>query len=244
MRSRGRRAEFSLEAVRAHWNAVAGVYDRWNARYDSTHFQRFEEALRHLPLTAGQRVLDVWSRTGNASRYLQAAGPPIAYVGLELSEAMLRCARHKYPGRAFVQGAMVELPFARASFDHVLSLETLEHVPEPARFLAELRRVLRDGGRLVLSTPPATAEWMTALVDALKLNHGEGPRRFLPSRQVRALLAGAGFRILLHRGTVLIPAGPRRLRRWSQEWLEPRVQGTLLAEFGIRQFYVCQSVAG
>jgi ubiquinone/menaquinone biosynthesis C-methylase UbiE len=244
MRSRGRRAEFSLGAVRAHWNAVAGVYDRWNTRYDSTHFQRFEEALRHLPLTAGQRVLDVWSRTGNASRYLQAACPQIAYVGLELSDAMLRCARQKYPGRDFVQGTMVELPFARASFDHVLSLETLEHVPEPARFLAEARRVLREGGRLVLSTPPATAEWMTALVDALKLNHGEGPRRFLPSREVKALLAAAGFRILLHRGTVLIPAGPRRLRRWSQHWLEPRVQGTVLAEFGIRQFYVCQGGPG
>lgn len=95
----------------------------------------------------------------------------------------------------------------------------------------------------MLSTPPATAEWMTALVDRMGMNHGEGPRRFLASKEVKRILAEAGFRLLLHRGTLLIPAGPRFLRRWGQEWLDERVQGTFLAEFGIRQFYVCESAA-
>jgi ubiquinone/menaquinone biosynthesis C-methylase UbiE len=239
----GWRGEFTLNAVRTHWNSVADVYDQWNSRYDSTHFQRFDEGIKYLPLASGQCILDVWARTGNASRYLLGACPEISYVGLELSEGLLHYARKKYPERNFIHGSMITLPFACASFDHVLSLETLEHIPDPSHFLGEVRRVLKDGGRLVLSTPPATAEWMTSLVDALGMNHGEGPRCFRPSREVKALLSSSGFRLLLHRGTVLIPAGPRFLRRWGQDWLEQRVQGTFLAEFGIRQFYVCEAVS-
>ena len=93
-----------------------------------------------------------------------------------------------------------------------------------------------------MSLPPATAEWMTSLVDRFGVHHGEGPRRFLSSRTVMRLLSESGFRLLLHRGTVLIPAGPRFIRRWSLEWLDEKVQGTFLAEFGIRQFYVCEAV--
>jgi ubiquinone/menaquinone biosynthesis C-methylase UbiE len=234
----GWHGEFTLPAVREHWNRVAPVYDQWNRAYDSTHFQRFEFGLQHLGLSAGMRVLDIWSRTGNANRYISQHCPQARYTGLELAECLLQQARQKYPGADFVHGSMVQLPFPGACFERVLSLETLEHVPQPLEFLNELRRVIQPGGRLVLSTPPETAEWMTSLVDFLGVNHGEGPRRFLPSRTVKELLARAGFRLVLYKGTLLIPAGPRFLRRWGQEWLDERVQNTCLAEFGIRQFYV------
>jgi ubiquinone/menaquinone biosynthesis C-methylase UbiE len=241
MKSWGWRGEFTLETVRSHWNQVAPVYDGWNKAYDTTHFQRFEEGLKNLDLRAGMRLLDVWCRTGNASRYVAQACPDAHYCGLELSDGLLWQARQKYPQRDFVHGSMIHLPFAQASFDRVVSLETLEHIPDPLQFLVEVRRVLRTGGRLVLSTPPATAEWMTSLVDFLGMNHGEGPRCFLPSEQVKTLLKKADLRLLLHRGTLLIPAGPRFLRRWGQEWLDERVQNTFLSEFGIRQFYVCKA---
>jgi ubiquinone/menaquinone biosynthesis C-methylase UbiE len=237
----GWRGEFSLPSVREHWNRVAPVYDQWNRAYDTTHFQRFEFGLQHLSLSPGMRVLDVWSRTGNASRYIQQHCPQARYTGLELAEGLLQQARQKYPEVNFVHGSMVQLPFRDASFERVLSLETLEHVPQPLEFLQEVRRVIKLGGRLVLSTPPATAEWMTSLVDFLGANHGEGPRRFLPSRVVKDLLERAGFRLVLHRGTLLVPAGPRFLRRWGQEWLDLRAQKTFLAEFGIRQFYVSEA---
>ncbi len=50
------------------------------------------------------------------------------------------------------------LPFKNGEFDRVLSLETLEHVSEPLKFLQELHRVSTDDARLVLSCPPATSE--------------------------------------------------------------------------------------
>lgn len=238
--SKRRVAHFSLEAVRKHWDRVAPVYDGWNKSYDTTHFQRFSEAVKYTNLAPGQQVLDVWCRTGNASRYLLQSCPEIHYTGLELSLNMLGYARQKYPALNFVQGAMTHLPFSTASFDRVVSLETLEHLPDPLVFLQEMRRVLKPGGRLVMSLPPATAEWMTWLVDHLGVNHGEGPHRFLSSAEVKGLLELSGFRLLLHRGTVLIPAGPRFLRQQGNAWLEAHVQGTFLSEFGIRQFYVCE----
>jgi ubiquinone/menaquinone biosynthesis C-methylase UbiE len=235
------RQAFTIESVRAHWNRVAAVYDGWNKAYDTTHFQRFVEAMKYVNLAPGLRVLDVWSRTGNASRYLFETCPEIQYTGFELSEGMIRLARQKYPQRSFAEGSLVALPFPGAYFDRVVSLETLEHVPAPVQFLQELRRVIKPGGRLVMSLPPAYAEWMTALVDGLKVNHGEGPHRFLPSREVKQLLSQCGFRLLIHRGTVLIPAGPAFLRQKGNQWLEEHVQGTFLAEMGIRQFYVCEA---
>ena len=237
------RGEFSIESVRAHWNKVAEVYDGWNKAYDTTHFQRFVEAMKHVNLVPGMRVLDVWSRTGNASRYLFENCPGIEYTGLELSEGMIRLARQKYPQRSFAESSLIALPFPSAYFERIISLETLEHVPVPTQFLQEIRRVIKPGGRLVMSLPPAYAEWMTALVDGLKVNHGEGPHRFLPSREVKQLLSQCGFRLLLHLGTVLIPAGPAFLRVKGNQWLESHVQGTFLAEMGIRQFYVCEAAS-
>jgi len=233
--------EFTIETVRAHWNRVAVGYDGWNKAYDTTHFQRFIEAMKHIQLAPGMRVLDVWSRTGNASRYLFETCPEIEYTGLEPSEEMIRLGRQKYPQRNFAEGWMTALPFPSAYFDRVISLETLEHVPVPAQFLLEIRRVIKPGGRLVMSLPPAYAEWMTALVDGLKVNHGEGPHRFLPSSEVKQLLSQCGFSLILHLGTVLIPVGPAFLRVNGNQWLESHVQGTFLAEMGIRQFYVCEA---
>jgi ubiquinone/menaquinone biosynthesis C-methylase UbiE len=238
----GWKGEFTAASVRAHWNQVAATYDGWNQKYSSAHFQRFHEAMRHICLEPGMQILDIWSRTGNGSKFLLEACPQIAYLGIEAAENLARIAHQKYPQRTFLNADLTDLPLARNSFDRILSLETLEHVPQPQEFLAELRRVIRTGGLLVLSHPPSTAEWMTSTVDMLKMNHGEGPRRFLPSKETKSLLAVAGFRVMLHRGTVLLPFAPAFIRRWEENWLDERVQGTFLAELGIRQFYVCEAV--
>jgi ubiquinone/menaquinone biosynthesis C-methylase UbiE len=54
---------------------------------------------------------------------------------------------------AFVRGSAVAIPFADSSFDFVLCSEVLEHVPDPRRAIGEIARVLRPGGRLVLTVP-------------------------------------------------------------------------------------------
>jgi SAM-dependent methyltransferase len=89
------------------------------------------------------RVLDVACGTGYGTAMLGA-------VGVDLSLEALRYAR-RHPA-LYLAADAARLPF-RSSFDSVVSFETIEHVAEPDRFVAECARVLRPGGLLIVSTP-------------------------------------------------------------------------------------------
>ena len=93
------------------------------------------------------RVLDVGA--GEAPwRDLLPAG--VEYVGVDADLSGEFGMRHK-PDITYYDGK--RLPFADDSFDHVLCTEVLEHVHDPYSFLADLKRVLRQGGTLILTVP-------------------------------------------------------------------------------------------
>lgn len=226
--------------VEQHWDAVAGIYIRENDRVRETHVQRFEVALGKLNLFPGARVLNVTSRVAEAEDFIRSACAEADLTHAEISGAMIDQARALRPQAVQVKLATYSrLPFEDGAFDRILSLETLEHVESPSAFLEELHRVARADAVLVLSCPPATAEISYRVYTALFGGHGEGPHRFLSSRTVRRLLAETGWDVSWHRGTLLIPAGPRWLRRWGERIIE-RCQGGFIAELGIRQFYAAK----
>jgi 2-polyprenyl-3-methyl-5-hydroxy-6-metoxy-1,4-benzoquinol methylase len=98
------------------------------------------------------RVLDVGCGEGQLTAAIADAGYQV--LGVDVAEEPLRRARSR---RADLELRRVEpdgdWPLADASFDAVWAGETIEHVADTARWLSELRRVLRSGGRLILSTP-------------------------------------------------------------------------------------------
>jgi 2-polyprenyl-3-methyl-5-hydroxy-6-metoxy-1,4-benzoquinol methylase len=103
-----------------------------------------------LEIACGRGELSTWL-AGN----LPVSGRRIA---ADFSATAVRRARQTLieQGIASVSCAMADiqaLPFTSGSFDVVVSCETIEHVPEPALAVEELARVLRRGGRLVLTTP-------------------------------------------------------------------------------------------
>lgn len=100
---------------------------------------------------AGQTVLDVACGSGFGLEMLTAVGArPIGvdYAGEALSEI-----RARQPRAALLRADATRLPLRSASVDHVVSFETIEHVPDAASLVSEIRRVLKPGGRLILSTP-------------------------------------------------------------------------------------------
>jgi SAM-dependent methyltransferase len=115
------------------------------------HRSRYLLAGAYAP---GMRVLDAACGSGFGSQMLQAAGAR-QVVAVDVSAEALAGASARFGSRGvhFLRANLASLPFPSASFDLVVSMETIEHVIEPRRVLAEFARCLRPDGRLVLSTP-------------------------------------------------------------------------------------------
>jgi SAM-dependent methyltransferase len=103
-------------------------------------------ALRLVPPGRGRTALDVGARAGHQTRWLERRGYTVTPVDLTSA----------FPG-CHVVNVDEGLPYADASFDLVWCSEVIEHLQDPARALAEMRRVTLPGGRLVLTTPNSYA---------------------------------------------------------------------------------------
>jgi O-antigen biosynthesis protein len=104
--------------------------------------------------TEGKYVLDAGCGAGQGSAHMASEGAR-QVIGMDLAVEAVRFAGHYYPesNLAFAAVDAQRLAFTAGSFDCVTSIEVIEHLPDPERYVAEIRRVIRDGGRLVLSTP-------------------------------------------------------------------------------------------
>ena len=152
--------------------------------YRAAH-ARILDALRDRPGPGGA-LLDAGCGTGGLLRRLRAELPKLDAVGLDyLADAARRAAAKS--GRPVTAGDANGLPFPDASFGAAISIDVICHASvTPERALAELHRVLRPGGTLVLNLP--AYEWMRSAHDVRVHN----ARRFTRGGAAR-LLATAGF---------------------------------------------------
>jgi ubiquinone/menaquinone biosynthesis C-methylase UbiE len=136
------------------WDLAVATYEQgWHAQLAPAH----ELMLEIANLRQGECVLDVACGTGLVTlRAAEAVGADGAVVGTDLSGEMVaateRAAARRGLGQVRVQRADAEdLPFADGSFDVVLCGLGLMYVPDPARSLHEIGRVLRPGGRAAMA---------------------------------------------------------------------------------------------
>lgn len=107
-----------------------------------------------LPLIAGKKVLDVASGEGYGSALMATVA--VAVTGVDVSPGAVAHASAAYAERQnldFKQGSCAKLPFSDATFDAVVSFETIEHIVEQNEFLIEIKRVLKPAGVLIVSSP-------------------------------------------------------------------------------------------
>ena len=135
--------ELSFTGERFHPD-LAG--DMWAEHWHRYHFV--------LALINGKKVLDVASGEGYGSALMASVAATVD--GLDVSPDAVAHAGATYARRQnlrFTQGSCAKLPFDDASFDAVVSFETIEHIVEQNEFLDEIKRVLKPAGLLIMSSP-------------------------------------------------------------------------------------------
>jgi SAM-dependent methyltransferase len=127
-------------------------YDRFSETYENERHRGYHRLIDELELDlvrrygAGKDVFEAGCGTGLLLR--EAAEVARSAVGLDLSRGMLAPARAR--GLRVVQGSLTDVPLPSASFDLVYSMKVLAHIPPIERAVAELARLVRPGGHLLL----------------------------------------------------------------------------------------------
>jgi demethylmenaquinone methyltransferase / 2-methoxy-6-polyprenyl-1,4-benzoquinol methylase len=196
------------ESVRAMFDRIAPVYDAMNRTMTAGLDRRWRRITAEAVVRPGDDVLDACCGTGDLAIACAELGGKV--TGLDFSEAMLERARRKAPELEWVAGDVLALPFGDASFDAVTVGFGVRNVEDLGRGLAELRRVLRAGGRLgilEITRPrgvlaPFYRVWFDAVVPLLgKLLPGGSAYTYLPAsvrrfpgpEELKDMVAAAGF---------------------------------------------------
>ncbi len=145
--------------VAAMFDGVARRYDLTNDVLSGFQTRRWRRLVtRAIDPRPGEAILDLAAGTGTSSVPLAEAGATV--VPCDFSLGMLAQGRKQYPHLGFVAGDALALPFADGAFDAVTISFGLRNVHDTSGALAELHRVTRPGGRLVIcefSTPTSPA---------------------------------------------------------------------------------------
>lgn len=128
------------------------ILNRMNKNTEIEHLCRYKYAKQFVK---GKRVLDAACGSGYGSKMLAEKAESV--IGIDISEETIQYACDNYltSNVEFMVGSIEKLPFEDNFFDVVVSFETIEHVNEQIQnsFLKEIKRVLKDDGILIMSTP-------------------------------------------------------------------------------------------
>jgi SAM-dependent methyltransferase len=201
----GRKAKHVSIAAGGEKGVKPGMEAREYALMDAAEdgmwwYRALHARLRARLADVGGAVLDAGCGTGGLLATLARHRPDLVLAGLEWDAAAAARARRKSHA-AVACGSILAMPFATASFDAAIAADVLCHrAVDPTRALAELARVLRPGGRLVLNMPAFA--WLFSAHDRRVHN-----ARRVTAGQLRAMLAGAGFRHIAtsYWNTLLLP---------------------------------------
>jgi ubiquinone/menaquinone biosynthesis C-methylase UbiE len=172
-------------------------FDLWSRVYDAPMVQRavywpvHDDVVARLRIARAQRVLDLGCGTGFLSARM-AADLGATVVGCDYSAGMLSEARARTHDVAWVQGDALHLPLADGSVDAATSTEAFHWFPDPDLALAELARVIRPGGTLLVALVNTRSPVEARVVTAASGLVGQ-PARWPTRTEMHDRVTAAGF---------------------------------------------------
>lgn len=147
------------------WGARA---QDWATYVEQVCLPLFGAALDAARVTEGTRLLDAGCGAGLLSLLASFRGAQVA--ALDASPGLLAIARQRLPGADVREGDLEELPFADASFDAVVAVNSVFYAADMAAAMRGLIRVARSGGRVVITAwgPPEKCDFLRAVMPGLE----------------------------------------------------------------------------
>ena len=183
------------------WGARA---QDWAAYVEQVCLPLFGAALDAGRVTTGTRLLDAGCGAGLLALLANLRGAQV--TALDASPGLLTIARQRLPAADVREGDLEDLPFADASFDAVTAVNSLFYAEDMAVAMRELVRIVRPGGRLIVTAwgPPDRCEFLTAVMPGLGPLMPPPPPGAPPPHPgalsepgaLAALLKGAGLRVV------------------------------------------------
>lgn len=184
------------------YNEIADEFDLIMNKYDLN--KRLKIIFKDLinKQIAGCKLLDAGCGTGNFSREAIIKGAKV--ISMDISSRLIKITHNKCHNKV-VRGDVLNLPFKNDSFDIVLSTEVIEHTLNPGKAIAEMARVLKRNGILILTTPNKV--WYPAiyLATKLKLRPYEGVENWISPNEAKRNIINSGLYIEKSYGFNLFP---------------------------------------
>jgi ubiquinone/menaquinone biosynthesis C-methylase UbiE len=186
-------------------------FTRWSESYDRSILQwllfgpSHRALIRRMKAVAGDRpvrILDVGCGTGVFAERVRREMPAARVWGVDLVAEMLQKGTPRWQRQRDsvqpVQGDSERLPFAHGSFDFVTCANSFHHYPRQDRAVAEMHRVLKPGGRLMIIDGYRDAPWGWFIYDVCVAGV-EGAVHHASARRFQDLFALAGLRAVAQR---------------------------------------------
>ena len=135
---------------KAHYQKDAELFSYFeNDKYDIDYNRRLHTCIKKMVMGSGNKILDIGSGGGWSVSELSKNGQLFL---IDLSQKNLKTIKLDSNAQAAV-GDAIQLPFKENCFDYVIISEVLEHINNPAQAILDAFRVLKKGGKIIISTP-------------------------------------------------------------------------------------------
>lgn len=171
---------------------------------------RYRRAIDWMDLDGPLSILEVGCKFSVIFDLLNRANRPFDYQAIDIDLETLQRIPGYDPARFVQHNANLDLPFEDAGADYLVCLEVMEHLENATHFLAEVKRVLKPGGKFVLSVPNSYC-WMEWLDNVRRARDIEGHIATFTHQNIDALLSFCGMTLRDVQGTFTRIPFSRRL---------------------------------